>query len=149
GFAGMLLLMAAIAGIGIYAVFSLRHSAQETTRIGDRLNAIAIEIQVHNLEAQRKAKSYFEQRSIMGEESAKETYLDEADFEVHDIQSSVTKAVAIAPSEEIGARFRAIGETLKQYVPALAAAVKSSQGEAGSPASKAALAAYSDVAERL
>ncbi|HTZ57127.1 MAG TPA: HAMP domain-containing protein [Acidobacteriaceae bacterium] len=149
GFSGMLLLMAAIAGIGIYAVFSLRHSAQETTRIGDRLNAIAIEIQVHNLEAQRKAKSYFEQRVIMGEESARETYLDEADFEVHDIESSISKAVAIAPSEEIRARFRSIGETLKQYIPALDAAVKSSQKDASSAETKAALDAYADVAERL
>jgi HAMP domain-containing protein len=149
GFSGMLLLMAAVAGIGSFAVLSLRHSAQETTRIGDRLNSIAIEIQVHNLEAQRKAKDYFLKKATMGEESARETYLDEADFEVNEIQSLASKAVQIAPSQEVKAKFRAIGETLTEYVPVLAAAVEASQKDASSKAAVAALTAYDEVAEQL
>jgi methyl-accepting chemotaxis protein len=85
----------------------------------------------------------------MGEESARETYLDEADFEVHDIQSSVAKAMQIAPSEEIRAKFDSIGQTLKQYVPALAAAVASAQHNAGGAEAKTAFASYEEVAERL
>jgi CHASE3 domain sensor protein len=102
GFGGVVLLMAAVAGVGLYAVFSLRHSAQETTRIGARLNSISIEIQVHNLEAQRKAKSYFVEKATLGEDNARATYLDEAKFEVHEIQSLASKAVQLAPSEEVG-----------------------------------------------
>ncbi len=54
GFSGVLLLMAAVSAIGIYAQLSLRHSAQDATRIGGQLNSVALEIQVHNLEAQRR-----------------------------------------------------------------------------------------------
>src|SRR5271156_376128 len=93
GFGSVLLLMAVVAGIGVYSVFSLRHSAQQTTRIGDRLNSISVEIQMHNLEAQRKVKSYFSEKSKIGEESAYSTYMEEADFEVHEMRSLVTKAV--------------------------------------------------------
>jgi CHASE3 domain sensor protein len=56
GFGGVLLLLAVVAGIGIYSVFRLRHSAEDATRIGGQLNAVALEIQVHNLEAQRRIK---------------------------------------------------------------------------------------------
>mgnify|MGYP003348233860 CR=1 FL=1 len=56
GFAGALLMMAGVAGVGMYAVFSLRQSAQEATRVGGQLNAVALEIQVHNLEAARRIK---------------------------------------------------------------------------------------------
>jgi methyl-accepting chemotaxis protein len=85
----------------------------------------------------------------MGEEAARETYLDEADFEVHDIQSSVTKAMQIAPSQDVRSKFDTIRLTLKQYIPALAAAVESSQHDAGGAQTKAPLAGYEEVAERL
>jgi hypothetical protein len=58
GLCGVLVLLDSVAAIGIYAVFSLGHSARDATRIGGRLNAMALEIQVHNLEAQRRVKSY-------------------------------------------------------------------------------------------
>ncbi len=57
GFTGVLVLMAAVATIGGYAVFSLRADANEATRVGARLNSLALEIQVHNLEAVRKVKT--------------------------------------------------------------------------------------------
>lgn len=149
GFSGMLVLMAIIAGIGSYSVLELRHSAQETTRIGDRLNAIAIEIQVHNLEAQRKAKEYFLQKEAMGEEAARETFLDEAAFEVQDIHSLVNKALQIAPSSETKAKFQSIADKLGQYEPALDAAVKTSNANPTSTEAKAAFAKYEAVAEAL
>jgi HAMP domain-containing protein len=150
GFGEILFLLVAIAGTGTYSVFTLRHSAQETTLIGDRLNSIAIEIQVHNLEAQRKAKNYFDQRASMGEESARETYLDEADFEVDNIRSLVAKAIQIAPSAETRGKFKTIGDTLSRlYLPALAAAVESSRKDANSQQAQDALAAYKDASEKL
>src|SRR5271170_2341323 len=58
GFSAVLFLMVVVAAIGVYSVLSLRTSALETARVGDRLNSIALEIQVPYLEAQRKIKSY-------------------------------------------------------------------------------------------
>ena len=56
GFSAVLALMGVVAAIGVYSVLSLRTSALETARVGDRLNSISLEIQVHNLEAQRKSR---------------------------------------------------------------------------------------------
>ena len=53
GFGAVLVLMGIIAAIATYAVLNLRRSALETARVGDRLDFISLEIQVHNLEAQR------------------------------------------------------------------------------------------------
>src|ERR1700722_768998 len=97
GFSGVLALLAAVAGIGMYAVFNLRHSAQDATRFGGRLNAVALEIQVHNLEAQRQVKSYLLEVKSLGAEKAREMYLDEAEFEISAIDSLAAKAVTIAP----------------------------------------------------
>src|SRR5579863_7501763 len=97
GFSGLLLLMGVVAVIGIVSVLSLRRSALETARVGDRLNAISLEIQVHNLEAQRLAKSYLTEVKKLGAEKAREAYLDEADFEMHEIETLAAKAVQIAP----------------------------------------------------
>ena len=98
GFAGVLLLLSSVAAIGIYATFSLRHSAQDATRVGDRLNATALEIQVHTLEAQRRVKSYLTEVKSLGPEKARQLYLDEADFEIAAIDSLASKAATIAPS---------------------------------------------------
>ena len=87
GFTAVLILMVVVAGIGVYSVLSLRRSALETARVGDRLNSISLEIQVHNLEAQRKIKSYLTEFKQLGAEKARETYLDEAEFEIHEIES--------------------------------------------------------------
>jgi nitrogen fixation/metabolism regulation signal transduction histidine kinase len=149
GFSGVLLLMTAVSGIGTYAVFSLRRSAQETTRIGDRLNSIAVEIQVHNLEAQQKARNYFLEKAKMGEENARATYLDEADFEIHEIQSLADKAVQIAPSEDVRGKFKKVQRAVKAYVPALQSGVKASQQGASAKGLEPDLAAYEQAAEDL
>src|SRR5580693_3729452 len=98
GFSGVLLLLASVAAIGIYAVFSLRHSAQDATRIGGRLNAMGLEIQVHDLEAQRRVTGYLADVKTLGAVRAREMYLDEADFEIHAIESVAAKAIEIAPT---------------------------------------------------
>jgi hypothetical protein len=66
GFSVVLFLMGVGAAIGVYSVLSLRTSALETARVGDRLNSISLEIQVHNLEAQRKIKSYLAEFKQLG-----------------------------------------------------------------------------------
>jgi methyl-accepting chemotaxis protein len=149
GFGGVLLLLAAVAAVGIYSVIRLRHSAQETTRIGDRLNSISVEIQVHNLEAQRKAKSYFLEKGKLGEENARATYLDEATFEVHEIESLASKAVQLAPTAEIKAKFERINTTLAKYEQALNTAVEASQHNAKGAQAQAAQASYEEAAESL
>jgi len=149
GFGGLLLLTAVIAGIGIYAVSNLRHSAQETTRIGARLNSISVEIQVHNLEAQRKATSYFLQKAALGEENARATYLDEATFEVHEIQSLASKAVQLAPSPEVKAKFKRIDTALHEYEQALDKAVAASQPNQSAKEVQDAMASYDAAGESL
>src|SRR5579871_1194854 len=106
GFCGVMVLMAAVAGIGTYAVFSLRQSAYNATRIGGRLNAVALEIQVHNLEAARRVNRYLAQIKSGGPE--KPAYLEEARFEVHEIRSLVDKAIEIAPTRAMRSKFEKI-----------------------------------------
>jgi nitrogen fixation/metabolism regulation signal transduction histidine kinase len=149
GFTGVLLLMAAIAGIGSYAVFSLRKSAQDTTRIGDRLNSISVEIQMHNLEAQRKVKSYFLERGAMGEQKASETYLDEANFEISEIQSLASRALKLAPTDETRSKFARINASVDLYVQSMDAAVEASKGNAAGKNAQAAMASYENAAEQL
>jgi len=145
GFSGLLLLMGIVAVIGIVAVLSLRRSALETARVGDRLNAIALEIQVHNLEAQRLAKSYLSEVTKIGAVQAREQYLDEAGFEVHEIEALAAKAVQIAPTDEKRTKFQLVANATKNFALALDHATKAVETDAAS----AAAAAYEESAQRL
>ena len=145
GFSGVLLLMGIVAAIGVWSVLSLRRSALETARVGDRLNAISLEIQVHNLEAQRLATRYMLEVKKMGAQKAREQYLDEADFEVHEIESLAARAARIAPSKEKQDSFQRITESANEYAQALDAAAKAAESDS----SGAAATAYEGTAERL
>jgi nitrogen fixation/metabolism regulation signal transduction histidine kinase len=149
GFSGVLMLMAAVAGIGVYSVFSLRHSAQDATRVGGQLNAVALEIQVHNLEAQRRIKGYLADVKKIGAERAREMYLDEASFEIHEIESLADRAVNIAPDAEGRTKFQKIVSGVGAYEKALNQAVEAA--EAGKTDAEAAVAnaAYDSAAEQL
>jgi nitrogen fixation/metabolism regulation signal transduction histidine kinase len=149
GFSCVLLLMAIVAGIGIYSVFSLRHSAQDATRVGGQLNAVALEIQVHNLEAQRRIKGYLADVKKIGAKSARETYLDEATFEIHEMETLADRAVAIAPGAEKRAKFQKIVSSLGVYQKALAQAIDGA--ERGKPDAEQAASngAYEKSAEQL
>ena len=148
GFAGVLALLASVAAIGIYAAFSLRQSAQDATRIGGRLNAMALEIQVHTLEAQRRVKSYLLEAKSLGPEKARELYLDEADFEIAAIDSLAAKAVAIAPNAEKRAKFMAIVNQAAVYKSALAEVIHTAAGES-SDGARAAAQSYEQAAQLL
>jgi hypothetical protein len=115
GYACLLILMSAVAGIGTYALLSLKRDAHEATTVGDRLNSIAIEIQVHNLEAQRKVRSYLSEVGNLGPAKARELYLDEADFEVHEMEMLSARAVAISPTSEQRAKFTTLVNSLTAY----------------------------------
>ena len=52
----MLILMGIVAAIGIYSVFTLRHSAEDATRIGGQLNAVALEIHGGHLDLTGRAE---------------------------------------------------------------------------------------------
>ncbi len=119
GFSAVLFLMGVVAVIGVYSVLSLRTSALETARVGDRLNSIALEIQVHNLEAQRKIKSYLAEFKQLGADKARETYLDEAEFEIHEIESLARRGVRIAPTEEKRAKFKLISTAATDFAAAV------------------------------
>jgi len=149
GFSGVLLLLASVAAIGIYAVFSLRHSAQDATRIGGRLNAMALEIQVHNLEAQRRVKNYLLHVKSLGPVKAREQYLDEAEFEIAAIDSLAAKAVAIAPTADKREKFQKIVDRAGVYKLALAAAVKAAEKDPDSQETTASKAAYDEAADQL
>ena len=147
GFSAVLFLMVIAAAIGTYSVLSLRSSALETARVGDRLSSISLEIQVHNLEVQRKIKSYLAESKQLGADKARETYLDEAKFEIHEIESLAAREVRIAPSEEKRAKFQLISAAAVAYASALEALI---QGvEKGAVDNGNAVAAYEASAEHL
>lgn len=149
GFATLLLLMGVVAAIGIYSVIGLRRSALETARVGDRLNAISLEIQVHNLEAQRKIKSYLTEFKTLGAEKARETYLDEAEFEIHEIESLAARGVKIAPTDEKRAKFHVISDAAGKYSDALATVVQSVEKNESADRVEAGITAYEAAAEHL
>lgn len=148
GFGGVLILMAIVAGIGIYSVFRLQKSARDATRIGGQLNAVALEIQVHNLEAQRRIKGYLTDVKTIGAQAAHDMYLDEADFEIHEIETLADRAVHIAPDEDKRVKFEKIASSVGAYENALKQSVDAA--EQGTPAVQAAAnAAYDEAAEQL
>jgi methyl-accepting chemotaxis protein len=149
GFCGVLLLLGAVAAIGIYAVFSLRHSAQDATRIGGRLNGVGLEIQVHNLEAQRRVRAYLASIATLGAAKAREMYLEEADFEIHAIESQAAKAVEIAPGAEKREKFQKILDAVAVYRKALAATVEAAEKDSKSQTTRAAAAQYELAADQL
>jgi methyl-accepting chemotaxis protein len=149
GFSGVLVLLAAVAGIGMYAVGSLRKSAQDATRIGGRLNAMGLEIQVHNLEAQRRIRGYLDGIQTLGPAKAREMYLDEADFEIQAIESLASKAVAIAPTAERREKFQEILDGTAVYKQALEATIKAAEKNPSSEATQALAAQYELAAEQL
>ena len=149
GFSGVLVIMTVVAAIGGYAVFSLRHSAFDATRVGARLNSLSLEIQIHNLEAVRKIKSYLTQTGKPGEEKARQMNLEEAKFEINEIHSLAAKAIAVAPTKETRAKFATIVAAVTQYEQALGKAVETSAANPVSEGSKTALAVYEDAAENL
>jgi HAMP domain-containing protein len=145
----LLLVILAVAGIGAFSVFSLRRSAFQTTRVGDRLNAESLEIQVHTLQAETQVRDYLNGIKTMGAEQAKETYLDEAEFEVNEIQNLASNLVKIAPSEQARAKFTRIPAAADEYTQALENIVKNAGNKSDSTESKASLAAYESAATRL
>jgi HAMP domain-containing protein len=146
GFAGVIALLATVSGIAAYAVFSLRHSAHEATTVGGQLNSIALEVQVHNLEAQRRVRSFLDQAPIIGVEKAKAAYLEEANFEISEMRGLAERAAHIAPSGERRARFTKVVDGIDQYESALQKLVDSTTTP---PGRDAALQTYNDAAERL
>jgi HAMP domain-containing protein len=149
GYTALIVLMAVIAGIGGYSLLKLKNDAHEATTVGGRLNSIAIEIQVHNLEAQRRVKSYLSEVGKLGPEKARSMYLEEADFEIHEIESLSAKAVAIAPDPEKRAKFSKIVDSLGVYKQALDEAVKDAETGAAASERTASVAKYESAADAL
>jgi methyl-accepting chemotaxis protein len=149
GFSIVLLLMAAVSTIGIYSLWRLRRSAQDATRIGGRLNAVALEIQVHNLEAQRRIKDYLRDVATAGPQRAREMYLDEAAFEISEIESLADRAVKIAPDADKRAKFGKIAVSAGLYEKALNRTVEAVEKNRPKTEALAANAAYDASAEQL
>jgi methyl-accepting chemotaxis protein len=149
GLSGLLILIAAVACIGAYALRSLRHDAHDATTVGDRLNSIALEIQVHNLEAQRRVRSYLAAIAALGPKKAREMYLEEADFEIHEMDTLFAKAVAISPTAEKRAKFAKIGESLTFYKSALDRAVTAAEKGSNAAVRGDAEAQYELAADKL
>jgi methyl-accepting chemotaxis protein len=149
GFSIVLLLMAAVSTIGIYSLWRLRRSAQDATRIGGRLNAVALEIQVHNLEAQRRIKDYLRDVGTAGPQRAREMYLDEAAFEISEIETLADRAVKIAPDADKRAKFGKIAVSAALYDKALNRTVEAVEKNRPETEAIAANAAYDASAEQL
>ena len=148
GYLCLLVLMAAVAVIGGYSLYRLKLEAHNATAIGGRLNSIAIEIQVHNLEAQRRVRSYLAEVGKLGPEKARSLYLEEADFEIHEIESLSGKAVAIAPDSDKRAKFTKLVDSQALYRKALDETIKAA--ETGDPDLRAAaITKYETAADAL
>ncbi len=124
GFGAVLVLMGIVAAIATHSVLGLRTSALETARVGDRLDSISLEIQVHNLEAQRKVKNYLSEFQQPDAKETQETDLSEAQFEIHEIETLAAKAVHLAPTPEGKAKFQVTLEAAKAYAASLATVVQ-------------------------
>lgn len=148
GFAGLVLLMASVAVTGAFAVARLKSGARDAVNIGGRLNSIALEIQVHNLEAQRKTRSYLEEAPKIGKDAARQTYLEEADFEVSEMQSLAEKAMGIAPLAEQKAKFSLIAGSIAEYDKARKQVIEDFDKGAAA-ASEKSTEAYVAAADRL
>ncbi len=144
-----LLLGAMIAVTGAYSVIKLRSSSQEVVLVGDRLNALALEIQVHNQIAQRRVNAYFLAVPSLGQEEARAEYLDEAKFEIHELQSLASKAVKLSSTEEVRAPFKRLQDDALTYSAALERSVVVAGNNPSTPAAKEAFALYADAAEKL
>ena len=131
GCASFVMLMVIVATISVWAVVNLRRSALETARVGDRLNAISLEIQVHNLEAQRLATAFVGSVNKIGVQAATDQYLDEANFEVSSIQSLADKAVAIAPDGKKRAIFQRVTHAADKYAQELDQAARAAELNTG------------------
>jgi methyl-accepting chemotaxis protein len=127
----------------------LRKSAREATNIGGKLNSLALEIQVHNLEAQRKVGSYLREAGKLGPEKARQMYLEEADFEVSEMGSLAERAMKISPTAEQRAKFQKITASLAEYDKARQAAVRNSESGVSGPAAEQAMSAYMAAGDRL
>ncbi len=149
GFSATILLMGAVAGIGAYAVLNLRQSARDATHIGGRLNSVALEIQVHNLEAERRIKNYLIQSKIIGAQKAHETYVEEAQFEISEIQSVTQKAISLAPSEEAKAKFKQIAERANVFEAAVNKLVDATEHNVPADQLAADTTAYEAAADSL
>jgi methyl-accepting chemotaxis protein len=149
GLAGIIVLFLAVAGIGAYAVFNLRASAYQATRIDGRLNAIALEIQVHNLEAERRVKKYLTQAKAEGASAVPAQYLEESRFEIHEIHSLAAEAAGLARTAATRSKFDKIAEAANRFDQATNAAVETVKAGAAAAETKAAIDAYGDAAEEL
>jgi methyl-accepting chemotaxis protein len=149
GFSSVLVLMAAVATIGGYAVFSLRRDANDATRVGARLNSLALEIQVHDLEASRRVKNYLAQSAAPGAGKKRRMYLEEAAFELNEIKSLAAKAMEIAPTPQTRSKFTAISEASIQFGQALDKAVDATESGTSGASATTAIAAYEDAADEL
>lgn len=146
GFSGVLVLMATVAFIGGYAVFSLRHDANDATRVGARLNSLALEIQIHDLEASRRVNNYLAQTGTAAGDKKRKMYLEEAKFEINEIQTLASKAVEIAPTSASRLKFSKIMEASAQFGDAIEKVVTATDD---SVAAKDAKSAYEDAADEL
>ena len=76
-------------------------------------------------------------------------YLEEAKFEVNEIQSLAGKAVALASTPQARAKFSKITEASKEFDQSLSKVVEANVAGADSEAAKSALSNYEDAAEEL
>jgi nitrogen fixation/metabolism regulation signal transduction histidine kinase len=115
--------------------------------VGDRLNSIALEIQLHNLEAQRKISRYIAEFKTLGADKARETYLDEAEFEIHEIGSLARRGVKIAPTAEKRDTFQVASDAATAFSAALEKVVAGVEKDGSASADD--LTAYQTAAEHL
>ncbi|HLJ23052.1 MAG TPA: HAMP domain-containing protein [Candidatus Acidoferrales bacterium] len=149
GLSCLLLVILGVAAIGGFSVFSLRRDALQAVRVGARLNAESLEIQVHTLHVEAQVGEYLAAVKIIGVEKARRVYLDEVEFEENEIQNLAVNLIRIAPTEEARSKFTRTAIAVIAYMQALENVVKASGKEGSNEDSDVALAAYTAAATHL
>jgi HAMP domain-containing protein len=149
GLSCLLLVILGVAAIGGFSVFSLRRDALQAMRVGARLNAESLEIQVHTLHVEAQVGEYLAAVKVIGVEQARRVYLDEVEFEENEIQNLAVNLIRIAPTEEARAKFTHTASAVIAYMQALENVVKASGKEGSHEDSDVALAAYAAAATHL
>ena len=109
GFGVLIALIVTTVAVGAFAIKSLEESADEAIHVGARLEAIGLEIELHNLEARRREKDFFLNISALGIEDAQAKYIPAVQAEVAKIRELAAEGEALALEEKERDDFSQVG----------------------------------------
>lgn len=141
GYLYLLILMAIVAAIGAVSLLTLQRDARKAA-VMNRLNSMALSIQVHTLEARRNVASYLATGGAAGPVDTSR-FLNSAGSELGEAESLAAGAIALAPDAAHRVRFAAIAASIVECRRSLEAISGSA------PERTAAASRFEDAADAL